>query len=81
MTEETKNPDDVTLNVQDLTNIKTIIEIAQSRGAFEAQELTTVGQTFDKLTNFLNVVVTAAQVKADENNTNEEETVGDQKDD
>jgi hypothetical protein len=81
MTEETKNPDDVTLNVQDLTNIKTIIEIAQSRGAFEAQELTTVGQTFDKLTNFLNVVVAAAQVKADENNTNEEETVGDQKDD
>ena len=81
MTEETKNPDDVTLNVQDLTNIKTIIEIAQSRGAFEAQELTTVGQTFDKLTNFLNVVVAAAQVKADENNTNEEETLGDQKDD
>ena len=37
------------LTVQDLGVLKTIIEVAQSRGAFKATELEAVGKTFNKL--------------------------------
>ena len=42
-------PQATELTVQDLGVIKTIIEVAQSRGAFKANELEAVGKTFNKL--------------------------------
>jgi|TARA_B100001093_G_scaffold410991_1_gene400405 hypothetical protein len=41
------------LTVQDLGVLKTIIEVAQSRGAFKANELEAVGKTYSKLESFL----------------------------
>ena len=52
------------LNIQDLNAMKVIIDIASSRGAFKPNEMTIVGQTYTKLTAFLDAV--AAQAKAAE---------------
>lgn len=41
------------LNVHDLNGMKTIIDIASSRGAFKPNEMMAVGQIYNKLTNFL----------------------------
>lgn len=49
-TEEAGQPE---LTVNDLNAIKTIIDVASQRGAFKPNEMTTVGQTYTKLENFL----------------------------
>jgi hypothetical protein len=41
------------LNVNDLNAMKTIIDLASSRGAFKASEMMAVGQVYNKLSNFL----------------------------
>jgi|TARA_B110000444_G_C18798281_1_gene576050 hypothetical protein len=41
------------LTVQDLGVLKTIIEVAQTRGAFKANEMEAVGKTYSKLESFL----------------------------
>lgn len=46
----------VELTVQDLGNIKQIIDVASQRGAFKPNEMTTVGTTYTKLETFLNAV-------------------------
>jgi hypothetical protein len=50
------------LSVNDLNAMKVIIDIASSRGAFKPNEMVAVGQTYTKLTGFLDAV--AAQQKA-----------------
>jgi hypothetical protein len=50
---EERAPD---LSVQDLTAMKTIIDVASQRGAFKPGEMTTVGTVYDKLEKFLNAV-------------------------
>ena len=50
------------LTVQDLGNLKQIIDVASQRGAFKPNEMMTVGQTYNKLETFLNAV--AAQGEA-----------------
>ena len=57
------------LTVQDLTAIKQIIDVASSRGAFRANEMAVVGQTYNKLEAFLGAV-SASQ------NANKEESKG-----
>ena len=44
------------LTVQDLTAIKQIIDVASSRGAFKANEMAVVGNTYNKLESFLGAV-------------------------
>ena len=44
------------LNVNDLNTLKGIIDIASSRGAFRPNEMVVVGQTYNKLTAFLEQV-------------------------
>lgn len=53
----------VELNISDLQNIRTIIDIASKRGAFGANEMSAVGTTFDRLNKFLTSV--AAQQSTD----------------
>jgi hypothetical protein len=50
------------LTINDLTALKTIIDIASSRGAFKPSEMVAVGQTYTKLDTFLTTV--AEQAKA-----------------
>lgn len=44
------------LNISDLVALKSIIDIASSRGAFKANELEAVGKTYNKLNSFLEAV-------------------------
>lgn len=41
------------LNVNDLNAMKSIIDLASSRGAFKASEMMAVGQVYNKLSAFL----------------------------
>jgi hypothetical protein len=52
--EGTAPPDDNDLNISDLNAMKMIIDVASTRGAFKPSEMVLVGQTYNKLVNFLN---------------------------
>ena len=58
MSEEQKSPE---LTVTDLQNIRAIIDIAATRGAFKANEMAAIGTVFNKLDVFLAAVVPAQQ--------------------
>lgn len=47
------------LTVNDLNNIKQIIDVASSRGAFKPNEMMTIGQVYMKLETFLGTVANA----------------------
>lgn len=61
---EQENNSSVELNVQDLQNLKEIIDVASTRGAFRPKEMMVVGAVYTKLENFLMAV--AAQQKQGE---------------
>jgi len=44
------------LTIADLNAMKSIIDVASQRGAFRPNEMTAVGQTYNKLEAFLNAV-------------------------
>jgi len=44
------------LTIQDLSSLKSIIDVASQRGAFKPNEMVTVGQTYSKLEAFLNAI-------------------------
>ena len=64
MTEEVKKTEEAQqttseateLTIADLNTMKVIIDIASSRGAFKPNEMTAVGQTYTKLSSFLDQV-------------------------
>ena len=49
------------LTINDLNAMKVIIDIASSRGAFKPNEYAAVGQTYTKLTAFLDHVAKQAE--------------------
>jgi len=53
---ETQKADPNELTINDLQAMKVIIDIASSRGAFKPNEMSVVGQTYTKLTAFLEQV-------------------------
>jgi hypothetical protein len=65
MTDTTQNnatdaqSNDLTIN--DLNAMKVIIDIASSRGAFKPNEMVAVGQTYTKLSTFLETVAKQAE--------------------
>jgi hypothetical protein len=56
MSDEQKVPE---LTVTDLQNIRAIIDVAATRGAFKAGEMAAVGSVFNKLDTFLAAVAPA----------------------
>jgi len=44
------------VTVQDLASLTSCIELAASRGAFRANEMTAIGALYDKLSSFLQAV-------------------------
>jgi hypothetical protein len=44
------------LTVQDLSNLRAIIDVSAQRGAFRASEMEAVGAAFNKLSKFLDAV-------------------------
>lgn len=69
MTEETKKPEaeaqqeGAELTISDLNALKTIIDVASSRGCFKPNEMVVVGQTYNKLAGFLSQVAAQAQAQ------------------
>lgn len=61
-TANTEQGSDLTIN--DLNALKTIIDIASSRGAFKPSEMVAVGQTYTKLSTFLEIVAKQAEATA-----------------
>lgn len=60
------------ITIADLNILKNIIDLASTRGAFRASEMTQVGEVYDKLTVFLEAVVAQAQAQeADTANSGE----------
>jgi hypothetical protein len=55
------------ITIVDLARIKAIIETSCSRGAFQAAEMKTVGEVYDRLTAFLDTVVSQAQPNSENN--------------
>lgn len=55
-TQQTQQGESTDLNVNDLNGMKTIIDLASSRGAFKPNEMMAVGQIYMKLSNFLATV-------------------------
>lgn len=55
------------LNLNDLNAMKVIIDIASSRGAFKPNEMSVVGQTYTKLTAFLDQVAKQAEQQGKKN--------------
>lgn len=53
------------LTIADLASLHSVIEAACTRGAFKADEMTQVGQVYDKLTGFLQSIQAQSQA-ADE---------------
>lgn len=59
------------LTVQDLSALRQIIDVATQRGAFKANELAVVGNTYNKLEQFLNAVQAAQARSAPEQQTDQ----------
>ena len=57
---ETQKSEANELTINDLNAMKVIIDIASSRGAFKPNEMTDVGQTYTKLSTFLESVAKQA---------------------
>jgi hypothetical protein len=55
-TEENKAPE---LTIQDLQNLRAIIDVASQRGAFKANEMMNVGNTYNRLDGFLTALAEA----------------------
>jgi hypothetical protein len=53
---ETAQQESNDLTINDLNAMRTIIDIASSRGAFKPNEMVAVGQTYNKLSTFLDTV-------------------------
>ena len=53
--------ENTTITVSDLDALRNIINLACTRGAFQASEVRAVGELHDKLTAFLEAVVAQAQ--------------------
>ena len=58
---ETQKAEANELTINDLNAMKVIIDIASSRGAFKPNEMTVVGQTYTKLSTFLESVAKQAE--------------------
>ena len=56
------------ITINDLSLLKEIIEIASARGAFKPNEMVAVGQTYNKLSAFLQQVTPKQEQAAGETN-------------
>lgn len=49
------------LSIKDLLALRSIIDLASQRGAFKPAEMVSVGQNYEKLDTFLNIVIEQQQ--------------------
>ena len=58
--------DNTQITVADLNLLKNIIDLASTRGAFQASEMRQVGEVYEKLVAFLEAVVAQAATQQTE---------------
>ena len=63
--QQTEAPEDTSISLNDLQVLSNIVDLATQRGAFRGNELTQVGQVFDKLSTFLAQVAAAQAEQTD----------------
>jgi uncharacterized protein YggE len=56
----------IQITINDIAQIKELIDLACSRGAFRGAEAKTVGEIYEKLAAFLDAVIAQAQAEADQ---------------
>jgi hypothetical protein len=56
---ETTAPAAPELSIQDLVNLRAVVDLAVRRGAFGASEVSSVGMVFDRVNAFLTAVLPA----------------------
>lgn len=57
------------LTITDLDDLRNVIELACSRGAFQASEMQDVGTLYNKLNQFVDHLMTQAQIQAQSEST------------
>jgi hypothetical protein len=62
-------PDQVTLTLDDLSAVLSIIDVATQRGAFRPKEFTAVGKVYEKISSFLEQVKDNSAPAADAGET------------
>lgn len=55
------NNQEINLSVADVAMLKQIIELASERGAFKADELSTIGSVYDRVTQWLDAITTQTE--------------------
>jgi len=75
MSEETENQETLTIN--DLLQIQKIIDVAVQRGAFKADETRIVGETYEKISLFLNSIGSAEETATNQDEPTEENSQND----
>ena len=60
------------LSINDLANMKQIIDVAAARGAFKTNEFQVVGTTCDRLTAFLESVMPAQEEATEESDSTDD---------
>ena len=53
--------DNPQLTIQDLVDLRQCLDLASTRGAFRAEEMSSVGRTYDKLNTFLSSVLSQVE--------------------
>jgi hypothetical protein len=68
--------ENIILTITDLATLRNIVDLASTRGAFRANELREVGEVFDRLNQFVEASVAAAQQdnQAVEQSNNDQQT-------
>jgi hypothetical protein len=62
------------LSIGDLANLRQIIDVATKRGAFQANELEVVGNTYNRLNAFLGTIAANVQTDGENVETAEDNT-------
>ena len=70
--QQAEAPEDTSISLNDLQVLSNIVDLATQRGAFRGNELTQVGQVFDKLSTFLAQVAAAQAEQTDAEEGTEE---------
>lgn len=65
-----ENSDEINLSIADIAMLKQIVEVASQRGAFKAEEMSSVGTVYDKVTAWLEQVVPNEE-KSDQGETDD----------
>lgn len=60
--------DNVSLSIEDLSNIRDVIDLACTRGAYRGDEMFQIGSLYNKLDTFIQAVTLQGQMSAHEPN-------------